>query len=198
MMNRKDSSERLKSLNWSKELTQKECSFTRATIKTFGPKMIFPFLLILFGECGLKIAQPLFLGYVIRYFADPDHYDYHTACWYALGVVGVTFLHVSTYHPAAVFSCRVATKARVAWCTLMYKKALRLKHSAFKQTTIGQILNLMSNDVSKFDEFCISGSYIIVAPIQTVIGVYICYIYVGWTCFIGLAILFCFIPFNSV
>ena len=35
--------------NWSKELAKKECSFTRATIKTFGSKMIFPFLLILFS-----------------------------------------------------------------------------------------------------------------------------------------------------
>lgn len=37
----------------------------------------------------------------------------------------------------------------------------------------------------------------IVAPIQTCIGMYICYYYLGPVCFIGLAILFLFIPFNS-
>lgn len=37
----------------------------------------------------------------------------------------------------------------------------------------------------------------IVAPIQTGIGIYICYLYLGYYCFIGLVILFLFIPFNS-
>ena len=37
----------------------------------------------------------------------------------------------------------------------------------------------------------------IVAPIQTCIGMYICYLYLGPVCFIGLGILFLFIPSNS-
>lgn len=37
----------------------------------------------------------------------------------------------------------------------------------------------------------------IAAPIQTIIGMYICYLYIGYYCFIGLVILLLFIPFNS-
>ncbi|CAG2163514.1 unnamed protein product [Oppiella nova] len=317
--------------NWNKELRKKNPSFTLATIKTFAFQMLIPFCLILFGECFLKIVQPLLLGWVIRYFADPDNNDYETACLCAGGVVGTSLAYVLTYHPAAVRECRVATKARVTWCTLMYKKALKLKPSAFGKTTIGQILNLMSNDVSRFDEecflkivqplllgwviryfadpdnndyemaclcaggvvgtslayvltyhpaavrecrvatkarvtwctlmykkalklkpsafgkttigqilnlmsndvsrfdealklkpsafgkttigqilnlmsndvsrfdeYCILGTYMFIAPLQTLIGIYICYTYIGWTCFIGLGVLLLFIPFNSL
>lgn len=35
------------------------------------------------------------------------------------------------------------------------------------------------------------------APIQTIISIYIVYMYIGYVCFIGLVILLLFIPFNS-
>lgn len=92
------------------------------------------------------------MGNVIRFFTDPSKYDFKEACLSAAGVVGSSILYVFTYHPAAVNEVRTAIKARVTWCTIMYKKALKLKPSAFGKTTIGQILNLMSNDVSRFDE----------------------------------------------
>ena len=100
----------------------------------------------------MKIVQPLLLGNVIRFFAEPSKHDFNEACLCAAGVVGTVILYVSTYHPAAMLQVRTAIKVRVTWCTIMYKKALKLKPSAFGKTTIGQILNLMSNDVSRFDE----------------------------------------------
>ncbi|XP_054158177.1 ATP-binding cassette subfamily C member 4-like [Oppia nitens] len=76
--------------------------------------------------------------------------------------------------------------------------ALLLKHSAFSKTTIGQILNLMSNDVSRLEEFCQHFAYLIAGPINLAIGVAICWQYISWVSFIGLAILICFIPFNGL
>ena len=167
-------------------------------------------------ECFLRIVQPILLGFVIRFFANPEKHDFTFACLSAAGVVACSFVYVITYHPAAVLEVRTAIKARITWCTLMYKKALKLKPSAFGKTTIGQILNLMSNDVSRFDEvflysylsiiesrlslqtqYSIIGLYMFVAPMQTIIGLYVCWLYIGWVCFIGLGILLLFIPFNS-
>jgi ATP-binding cassette subfamily C (CFTR/MRP) protein 4 len=110
------------------------------------------------------------LGYVIRFFANPKEENYFFACLSAAGVVVSSLLIAMCIHPACFLAVRIALKARVTWCTFMYKKviypiikqktinfnsflkALKLKPSAFGKTTIGQILNLMSNDVSRFDE----------------------------------------------
>ena len=62
------------------------------------------------------------LGVVIRYFAKPDQVDYKTACMCAGGVVGASFLTTTCQHPASLMGLRLATKLRVTWCTLMYKK----------------------------------------------------------------------------
>ncbi|KAJ6216249.1 hypothetical protein RDWZM_007406 [Blomia tropicalis] len=183
--------------NWNIELKKSNPSFARASVKTFGLYLLPTFILFLFEECVLRNVQALMLARVIHFFANPIDEDYLYASLSAATVVGASFFYVLCHHPACYLAVRVAIKARVSWCTLMYRKALRLNHSAFGHTTIGQILNLMSNDVSRLDEFCIIGSYMIVAPIQTCIGMYICYLYLGPVCFIGLGILFLFIPSNS-
>ena len=92
-------------------------------------------------ECVLECGKAVLLGQVLRFFANPKEYDYYTTCGFAAGVVASSILIISFIHPAMFLGHRVAMKVRVCWCTLMYKKSLKLKHSAFSKTTIGQILN---------------------------------------------------------
>lgn len=138
--------------NWNLQLKKKSPSFAWANVRTFGHMMLPSFFLFLFEECFLTCIRPIFLANVIRFFADPNPDDYQFACWNAAGVVGCTLGYVMCHHPACYGSVRVAIKTRVAWCTLMYRKATRLNSSAFGKTTVGQILNLMSNDVGRLDE----------------------------------------------
>ena len=77
-------------------------------------------------------------------------------------------------------------------------KSLRLSQKALGQTTIGQMVNLMSNDVNRFDFSVIFLHYLWIGPIQTLITAVILYNVIGPSCLAGLAILILFVPLQSI
>ena len=70
------------------------------------------------------LQQPLMLARVIRFFADPKGEDFKMACLNAAGVVGASLFYIICHHPACYMAARVAIKARVGWCTLMFRKVI--------------------------------------------------------------------------
>ncbi|XP_054155290.1 ATP-binding cassette subfamily C member 4-like [Oppia nitens] len=149
-------------------------------------------------ETVIRVSQPILLGYVIDYFSNNNTIDYKNACLAALGVCLCSLLFISLHHPTLVLTHKIGMKMRIASCALMYKKSLRLSQASLGKTTIGQIVNMMSNDVNRFDEFSTFICYIILAPIQTIIIVYIAWTHLGWSTLVGVAILILFIPFQGI
>ncbi|KAH9421088.1 Multidrug resistance-associated protein 4 [Dermatophagoides pteronyssinus] len=188
-----------KSLNqlkrsWTKELIKEKPKLWRALLKAFGPSFIIPLFCYIFEECFIRIVQPFLLGRVIRYFSNDETITYEDACWSAAGVTICTAFFISCHHPAMIQAMRIGMRMRTACCSLMFQKALRLSRASVNQTAVGQIVNIMSNDVNRMDEFSIFVSYMIVSPIQMLIVIYILFDYIKWTCFVGLALLFLLIP----
>ncbi len=68
---------------------------------------------------------------------------------------------------------------------------------ALGHTTIGQMVNLMSNDVNRFDLSVIYLHYLWVGPIQTLITAVILYYAIGLSCLAGLSILILFVQLQS-
>lgn len=56
---------------------------------------------------------------------------------------------------------------------------LRLSRGSLNQTQIGQVINLLSNDVSRFDLTPLYLHYIWIMPIQTILSAYFMYNIVG-------------------
>jgi len=70
---------------------------------------------------------------------------------------------------------------------------------ALSETSTGQIVNLMSNDVGRFDSTAIYLHYLFIGPLQAIVVVVILYFYViGPSCLAGLVILILFVPFQSM
>lgn len=116
---------------------------------------------------------------------------------YAGLIVFSTLTECFLGHPSMMALMHISMKLRVSCSAMIYRKTLKLSQRALGQTTVGQLVNLLSNDVSKFDQGFVLAHYIWIGPIQTVVGTYMIYREIGIATFGGIAFLLFFIPMQS-
>ncbi|RVE75296.1 hypothetical protein OJAV_G00015460 [Oryzias javanicus] len=149
----------------------------------------------------IKVVQPVVLGKMIEYFEsyDPNNVKaFHETLGYAAGLssltIGLTLLHhLYFYHVQ-----RAGMKIRVAMCHMIYKKALSLSSLAMGKTTTGQIVNLLSNDVNKFDEVTIFLHFLWVGPLQAAAVVGLLWVEIGPSCLAGMVVLMFLMPTQTM
>jgi len=66
-----------------------------------------------------------------------------------------------------------------------------------KQTSIGQVVNLMSNDVNRFDRGAKYFNYLWISPLQALITTIILYFVIGQSCFVGLLTMLLYVPLQG-
>ncbi|XP_063809091.1 ATP-binding cassette sub-family C member 4 [Pseudophryne corroboree] len=152
-----------------------------------------------FIEESVKVIQPIFLGNVIRYFEIDDSSDAALADAYInAAALSVCTLLLALFHHIFFYHVLLAgMKLRVAMCHMIYKKALRLSNTAMGKTTTGQIVNLLSNDVNKFDQVTIFLHYIWAGPLQAIAVTVLLWIEIGPSCMAGIAVLFILMPLQT-
>lgn len=144
----------------------------------------------------VRVSQPLLIGFVIRYFLQPNFEDpvtFATANWAVFGICTTL-----SKHQWLTSVQRYGMYAKSALTVLIYKKILRLSKSSFEKTSVGQILNMLANDLSRLDEISHTFCYLFVGPIQTVVVIIIMWQYLGVACLGGIVILLLFIPFQGM
>lgn len=92
---------------------------------------------------------------------------------YAAGLMAGSVLTVVCAHPYMLGVLHLGMKMRIALCSLIYRKALRLSRTALGDTTIGQVVNLLSNDVGRFDTVLINVHYLWLAPLELIVVTYL-------------------------
>lgn len=117
---------------------------------------------------------------------------------YAVGVIMCSAINIFVVHPYMMAILHMGMKMRIACCSLIYRKALKLSRTALGETTIGQAVNLLSNDVSRFDVAIIFLHYLWLGPLETVIITYFMYREVGISAVFGVAALLMFIPLQGI
>ena len=187
---------------WNKELKKSKPNVVRALGMTFGLRYFMYAMILLITECVAKTFQPLLIGTVVRYFTEREGFDGEDnaqKAYLAAGAICISsiFETFGRNHYQLLVR-RVALNCRTSLTMLVYKKILRLSKSSFEKTSVGQILNILANDLNRFDELGHIMIYILIAPIQSVIVMYIMWGYLGIASVGGLVILFLFIPFQGV
>ncbi|XP_043334070.1 ATP-binding cassette subfamily C member 4-like isoform X1 [Cervus canadensis] len=144
---------------WDQEVKRaqkdtQEPSLMKAIVKCYWKSYLI-WGLFTFLEEGTRVVQPIFLGKMVSYVENYDPDDsaaLHEAYGYAAGLSACVLVWAVLHHLYFYHVQRVGMRLRVAVCHMIYRKALHLSSSAMGKTTTGQIVNLLSNDVSRFDQ----------------------------------------------
>lgn len=166
----------------------------KALLKKFGPEIIFPAIVKCVAELALLAIVPVAVGKLVAFFDQTQKVSKDEAFFYA-GAIAVTFFLVAiSFHPAMMSLMHTAMKLRVSCSSMIYRKSLRLGKSALAKTTVGQIVNILSNDVTKFDQGFVNIDYFYIGPLQLAIGTYLLYKEIGVSALFGILFLVSFIP----
>ena len=136
----------------------------------------------------LRIGAPVLLSYLLDWFADPitvpilvspESDGYIWALFYSLAL----YAYVAILGPRHEIAMEHGHIIRVQINTLLYKKLNRLNLDGYSQITTGKIVNIMSNDVARFEMLILLGSIGLMTPFAFAIIMYLIYRRIGTVIF---------------
>ncbi|XP_043529381.1 ATP-binding cassette sub-family C member 4-like [Frieseomelitta varia] len=172
-------------------------SLLRAIFRTFLWEYTLLALIQILNELFIKLGIPILLGGLLRYFRNDTTETFETALLYAAGICIATAVNVVSANQSLFGAFHVGGRIRVAACSVVYRKALRLSKTALGETAPGKVVNLVANDVNRFDLVSILIHHMWSAPLSALIVAYFLYNEVGYAGLIGIAAVFFVVPIQS-
>ncbi|XP_016987820.1 multidrug resistance-associated protein 1 isoform X2 [Drosophila rhopaloa] len=167
--------------------------------KSFGGVFLFGSLMKLFTDV-LTFAQPQVLSLIISFVEaqEKDPQPEWKGIMYAvlLFILAAfqTFILGQYFHRMFIVGLRI----RTALINAIYRKALRISNSTKKESTVGEIVNLMAVDAQRFMELTTYLNMIWSAPLQIALALYFLWQQLGPSVLAGLAVMIILIPVNGV
>uniref|UniRef100_A0A8C0AIS9 Multidrug resistance-associated protein 4-like n=1 Tax=Bos mutus grunniens TaxID=30521 RepID=A0A8C0AIS9_BOSMU len=187
---------------WKQEVDRAEengekPSLKKAIIKCYWKSCLLSSIFIFFEECTM-VLLPLLLGKMISYFENPKGSNaLHDAYICAAVLSACVLLWAILHHLNFNHLQRVGMRLRVATSHMIYHRAFHLSNLALRKTTTGQIVNLLSNDVKRFDQVTTFLHYLWVGPLQAIAVTALLYMEIGISCLAGMAILIILLVLQS-
>ncbi|XP_053395758.1 ATP-binding cassette sub-family C member 4-like [Mercenaria mercenaria] len=183
---------------WQKETQKyqdsgKNPSLIKPLFRIFGYTYILYGILLLFEEATI-IIQPILLSGLIRYFTTDSPVSKAESYMYAGGVGFCAFIQAFTHHPYYHGVQMIAVRMKIACSSLIYKKSLRLSSEGRRQTTTGQIVNLLSNDVTTFNQLMTMLHFVWIGPGEVIIVLVILWLQIGPPAVAGFLVVFLMAP----
>ena len=92
----------------------------------------------------------------------------------------------------------IGVKVRTTLISALYKKSLKISAAAKKESTMGEVVNLMSVDVQRFMDLLPYANILWSALFQISLATFFIYQELGWAALVGVAILFLSMPLNGL
>jgi ATP-binding cassette subfamily C (CFTR/MRP) protein 4 len=145
-----------------------------------------------------RIVQPRALSKLISYF-NPGQTELtkQDAYFYAgllLGVNLVECVYSHNYHLAVT---GLGIRIRTAFCSFIYRKALRLSPSRLSDISIGKIVTLITKDVLSFESFVHFANDLWIGIVKTAVICYVVYRKIGLAALAGVGFFLIVLPLQS-
>lgn len=192
--------------NWQEQLKRPRASFLSALTKTFLWETCWNNLLMMIPELVVRLAQPFMLEAIIRYLKqspnacrrDKSCVTFEFAQWMASLLVISSLVLQVTRHYAWFLCSKSGNNIRTAITAMLYKKVLRMSKSSSKQAEMGQVINVIANDLTRFEDLSWNIHAIPLAPIMTGIVIWFTYDLIQECCFVGLAVIVLLLPIQAI
>ncbi|KAG5890605.1 hypothetical protein JTB14_005118 [Gonioctena quinquepunctata] len=173
---------------------KKQASVLPALLKCFGTMYMFGASLKLVQDL-LTFVSPQVLGLLISFVrvGTPEWKGYlYVALLFITATVQTLFLS-QYFNKMFIIGMRI----RTVLVSTIYRKALRISNSARKESTVGEIVNLMAVDAQKFMDLVGYLNMLWSAPLQICLSLYFLWQELGPSVLAGLAVMIILIPING-
>lgn len=175
-------------------------SFCNDVILRLGQPFLLRYLLEYFRYIQIDSCSVLSIYYIANvklFFRTDNTMRYHVALLFAGGIVIMNALNALILNHVYQLAFHNGLKVRVAVCSLIYRKALRLSQTALGETSPGKMVNLLTNDVNRFHWAIFFVNSLWVSPLLTVIVGCLLWFEIGLPGLIGIVVVFTMVPMLS-
>ncbi|KAI5646233.1 ABC transporter transmembrane region domain-containing protein [Phthorimaea operculella] len=164
---------------------EREPSLWTAIVKTYWLSFM-PGSIYVIVQCVVRTIQPLVFAELLNYWVVDTTMTQLEAGLYALALILINFISALCQHHNNKFNQKFAMKIKVACSALLYRKMLRINQISIGETAAGKLVNLLSNDVARFDYAFMFLHSLWVSPIQVAVVLYLLWESAGYAPYVGL------------
>ncbi|KAL3285858.1 hypothetical protein HHI36_000378 [Cryptolaemus montrouzieri] len=160
-------------------------SINRVIFEIFWRNIVFDGLLVLLYQM-LKLPEPYLLGCYLSYFSHNSDISKEEALFIVFLLISINGLRTILFAHFKLCCQGTALKIRASCGGLIRAKVLKLSKSSSQDKAAENILNLISNDLNRFDTYSYYVHYIWVTPVCLLSILYLLYYDAGIPGLVGI------------
>ncbi|XP_018569050.1 probable multidrug resistance-associated protein lethal(2)03659 [Anoplophora glabripennis] len=177
------------------EKQRKKPSTARMIWKCYGTTYIGLGMIHLCFKLVNSVLEPEAIGKLVSYFKPKQTtVTIYDAMYYAGIMIGLKILHCFYFQNYMIYLKQLAIQIRTAFCSLIYRKTLKLTPSALLDVSVGNIITIVTKDVQQFESTIWLFNELWIALIQTAVICYLLYSKIGIASAVGITLLLLSIP----
>ncbi|CAK1540432.1 unnamed protein product [Leptosia nina] len=183
------------SVNFKPESERKPASILPALCLAFGSQFLFGAFLKLLNDV-LMFLSPMLLSLLIKFVESNE--PIWRGYLYAVALLACAIAQTMFLGHYFTRMYLVGMRIRTALTNAVYRKSLRISNAAKKDSTVGEIVNLMSVDAQRFLDLMAYLNMVWSAPLQITLALYFLWRILGPSVLAGLAVMIVLIPVNGL
>ncbi|CAF3506340.1 unnamed protein product [Rotaria sp. Silwood1] len=147
-------------------------------------------------EKGLRC--PFLIREIVIYIQNPSRLPTYASYLCVIALCIATVLQAIIHQQIYFLNQRIGMRIRNALSAAIYKHLLAINTVALYKTTAAQTINLVANDASKFEEFCVFSHALLLGPLEAAVMFGLIWFNIGLPTLFGYAVLVLLVPVQLI